>query len=198
MDIRDFNIYCINLDSRHDRWYTAEREFKTLSLSVERFSATQHENPIIGCATSHFLALEESMQCDKHAMLFEDDIQFINNAQDIPRYIEWSSYLNWDMLYLGANICNKIIKVNSHFGKLSHAQSTHAYCVNKKFIPDILKHKILLGKHLDLIYTEDIIPYNNCFITIPMLAIQRPSYSDIEKKIVNYSWMEERYNRNLE
>jgi hypothetical protein len=102
------------------------------------------------------------------------------------------------MLYLGANICNPINKVNNWFGKLSHAQSTHAYCVNNKFIPvllDTIRHNI--GKHLDLVYTEEIIPHSSCYITIPMLATQRPSFSNIENKFVNYDWMEERYRSNL-
>jgi hypothetical protein len=50
---------------------------------------------------------------------------------------------------------------------------------------------------IDVIYADGIIPRTNCYITIPMMGIQRTDYSDIEKQIMNYDIPVERYNKNL-
>jgi GR25 family glycosyltransferase involved in LPS biosynthesis len=199
MDIKDFNIVCINLDSREDRWEETKKELSSAHLLnyTYRFSAIEHENPIIGCALSHFTVLTDILESGKHAMIFEDDVKFINNFQDLPLYLNDLDSLDWDMLYLGANVVTKLYKKTDRFASLNHAQSTHAYCVNKNFIQIILNVSELLGKHMDLIYAENVIPFARCYITIPMLAIQRPSYSNIEHKFVDYGWMEERFNKGL-
>ena len=196
MDIRDFEIYCINLNERPDRWEESQFEFEKIGLFPLRFPARKHDNPVTGCSLSHFMVLYECQLKGRHAMIFEDDVHFINNYEQINKYLNTAP--EWDMLYFGANICGQIIGIDERWGKLSHAQSTHSYCVNINFIDKVLeKIEHSWGKPLDLIYTEDIIPYNNCYITIPMLAIQRPSYSDIERKVMNYNWMEQRYYDNL-
>jgi GR25 family glycosyltransferase involved in LPS biosynthesis len=198
MDINDFTVYCINLDERKDRWHESLREFSHFPINkVNRFPAIKHDNPVIGCALSHFQAMERCLETGKHFMVFEDDVHFINNYKEFPAYLERLDMMWWDMFYLGANITQPITKISDKFGKLRHAQSTHAYCINKNFITTVLEYKGLLGKPMDLIYAENIIPLSNAFITIPMLAIQRPSYSNIENQVVNYSWMEKRYFENL-
>lgn len=199
MDIKDFNVVCINLVSRPDRWEESKKEFSKSHLLpyVYRYEAIAHSNPIEGCASSHFDVLQQCLDLDKHAMIFEDDVKFINNYNEMPSYLRELSSIDWDMLYLGANITTQIDSVSEWFAKVSHAQSTHAYCANRKFIPTVLEHKHLIGKHMDLIYAENVIPKGNCFITRPMMAIQRPSFSDIEKRYVNYTWMQDRYNKHL-
>lgn len=196
MDTRDFKIFCINLDRRADRWEQSKKEFYKLYLDdVCRFSAVDHKDPVVGCAMSHFSILNMWKDLGKHLIIFEDDVQFINNYEDIDNYINEASSIGWDMLYFGANIVQPFRPISSTLGRLSHAQSTHAYCVHKDFIKHLVEYKPLIGKPMDLIYAENVVPYNRCYITIPMLAIQRPSFSDIEKKHVNYSWMEDRFNK---
>lgn len=199
MDISDFDIYCINLDERQDRWQESQREFSQLPFpKVQRVPAIKHSTPAFGCGLSHFQTLQRSLGRDKHVMIFEDDVRFINNFKELPEYLDGlDSLYFWDMLYLGANITTPLRKVSDRFARVYHAQSTHAYCVHKDFIATILKYKHLVGKPMDLIYAEDIIPDNCCFITIPMLAIQRPSFSNIEQRVVDYSWMENRYFEHL-
>lgn len=196
MDIKDFYRVCINLKDRPDRWSESLREFSRVNIDVARVNGLKKENPIIGCAASHFNVLDFCKDIDRHAMIFEDDVQFTKEFS-IQDYLDELDTVDWDMLYLGANITSPIYQVSDKLGRLTSAQSTHAYLVNKSFIPKVLACQNFLGKHMDLIYSENIIPHNNCFITIPLLAIQRPSYSDIEMKFVDYSWMHDRYRMHL-
>lgn len=197
MDISDFDIYCISLNSRRDRWQESKEEFAIASIaSVYRFPAIfLNDDPITSCMLSHYAVME---LCEnKHIMIFEDDVKFLHDKYTLDMCLK-NLPEDWDMLYLGGNICKPFTAVNRHIGRLTHAQSTHAYCINKNFISKLLVYK-KPHKHLDLIYTEEVIPNHVCYITIPMIAVQRPSYSDIEKKYVDYSkWMQERYNANIQ
>jgi len=197
MDIKDFHTVCINLNERTDRWAESQEEFSKANIRVARFSGIKNSNPIVGCALSHFAVLEQCLELNMNAVVFEDDIKFSPKIVGLGDYLNALDALQWDMLYLGANITSPIYRVSNLFGKLTSAQSTHAYLVNIRFIPFILSHSSMLGKHMDLIYSENIVPHNECFITIPMLATQRASFSDIENRVVNYDWMEERYETHL-
>lgn len=197
MDIKDFHRVCINLKERADRWEESLIEFSEAGFDVTRVDGVKSDNPVKGCAISHFNVLDFCHSIGKHAMIFEDDVKFTKDILNLEVYLKELGKLDWDMLYLGANISSPIHQINDYFGRLTSAQSTHAYLVNKNFIPVILSMQNKLGKHMDLIYSEDIVPYHNCYITIPLLAIQRPSFSDIENKNVNYSWMFDRYKLHL-
>lgn len=197
MDIKDFYPVCINLKERTDRWTESQLEFSKAKIDVVRVDGLKDENPIVGCAKSHFNVLDFCLSINKHAMIFEDDVLFSDKIFKLYWYLKGLDGLEWDMLYLGANVTSPIYQVNEYFGRLTSAQATHAYMVNKEFIPTILAQESKVGKHMDLIYSENIVPYHRCYITIPMFAIQRPSYSNIEKKDVDYSWMYERYKLQL-
>jgi hypothetical protein len=194
----NIDSFYINLDDRTDRNEQAIVEFEGVGLSPTRFAGHKRNNPIEGCIESHKAILNKMRGMDKHVLIFEDDVRFVNDVKELlPLAFQELEQRSWCMFYLGGNICGPIQQVSPHLGRLSHCQSTHAYMVNKNFIDTLLLEIAGYTNHLDLFYTDRVVPRYPCFITVPMLAIQRPSYSDIEKKHVNYEWMFDRYNRNL-
>jgi len=199
--------YCINLDSRKDRWEAVQGEFEKIHFYPERFSAIQDEIPARGCYKSHLAILKEAQAKDTNVFIFEDDVEFVHPHNsgsvyygDIIDVIEQSmeelAVFNWwDMFYLGGNILRHFYQVSPHLAKLSHCQSTHAYGVNKKFIPELVAFLESRQNILDVLYADSVIPFKNCFISIPMVAIQRTDYSDIEKTKMSYDIPMERYKR---
>jgi GR25 family glycosyltransferase involved in LPS biosynthesis len=173
-----------------------------LRIEGEIYTGTNDKrwNGWIGCGLTHLKILKLAQKYETNVMIFEDDCQWINNFKNIlNKAFDDLSTLNWDMIYLGGNICKPIQQITPHLGKLSHAQSTHAYGVNKNFINkliDIIEPNIT-KKIIDVMYGEDVIPNNNCYITIPMIAMQKSDYSDIEGGYVSYEWMEQRFYDNL-
>jgi GR25 family glycosyltransferase involved in LPS biosynthesis len=154
---------------------------------------------------SHYQVLEAAALLETNVFVFEDDISFID---DLDRSTLWNlehacfelGRLDWDMFYIGGNILKPFHQVSPHLAKLNHCQSTVAYGVNKKFIPDLLKYINLthIDRPIDMIYADTVIPKHNCYISIPMLAIQRDSFSDIENKEIKYSeYLERRYSENF-
>jgi len=192
-------IFCINMDSRPDRWEKTQKEFEKIGIkNVKRFSAIEYEPSWFGCYLSHMEILSEARRVKENVLIFEDDIEFVNfNNFDIEQALdEMNNFYWWDMLYLGGNILKPFYQVSKYWAKLTHCQSTHAYGVNHTFVPRLRDWFFSQKKKtiLDVMYADGVIPYRNCYITIPsMVAIQRTDYSDIEKREMNYDIPIRRY-----
>jgi GR25 family glycosyltransferase involved in LPS biosynthesis len=200
-------IYVINLDSRPDRMRECQNEFNKLGIETERFpgivfTGTQDDywNRCMGCHLSHLSIIKKAKELNlKNILIFEDDVKFINNPVEILSNALIQLPCEWDMFYLGGNICRKMTKISENIAKLSHAQSTHAYAINGNFY-DIILNKMneFNTRHMDVVYADDLVPNFNCYISIPMIAVQKNGYSNIEGKNVNYeSWMETRFWKQL-
>ena len=202
MDINNFfsGIYCINLKSRPDRWQLAQREFEKLNMDVERFSAIIDEYPPRGCLKSHIALLEQHQKNGGgNILIFEDDVEFIDEPKDIVEKSleEINNLKRRDMLYLGGNILKPFYQKTDHLAFLTHCQSTHAYSINGESIDTVLEALKNEDYFIDVLYSTKIIPWSICYITIPMVAIQRSDYSDIEKRKMTYDIPIQRYNQNL-
>jgi GR25 family glycosyltransferase involved in LPS biosynthesis len=193
-------IYCINLDKRKDRWDDAQEEFEKVGIKPKRFSAIENNNSAYGCYLSHVKILEEAEKKRQNVLIFEDDIEFINYDKDfISSALEEMYYFPWwDMLYLGGNILKPFYQVSNYWAKLNHCQSTHAYGINKHFVSRLLEWLKKKSSILDVLYADNIVPFNNCYITVPMMAIQRTDYSDIEKREMTYDLPLQRYEHFLQ
>lgn len=202
MKLNEFfdKVYCINLDSRLDRWTVAQKEFEKIGFIPERYSAIKHEQSWRGCYLSHLDILRKARDNNESVLIFEDDIEFINYSEELIRDIltELKLFHWWDMFYLGGNVLKPFYQITDHLGKLTHCQSTHAYGVNKNFVYRLVEWLENNQTYIiDVLYAEKVVPYNNCFITIPMMAIQREDYSDIEKQNMSYNIPMQRYNKFL-
>jgi GR25 family glycosyltransferase involved in LPS biosynthesis len=209
MVIKDFFpfSYCTNMDYRPDRWIQAQEEIAKIDMHPQRISGVvfnsetnnKIRNGYIGCGLAHLNGLKLAREQDQNVFAFEDDILFIHDYINIINKALEELPENWDMFYLGGNICAPVTQVSDHLGRLSHAQATHAYGINKNFLNYLIDYlePNKFTKVIDGVYANEIIPNHNCFITIPMVAIQRSDYSDIEGTNREFTWMEERYNSQL-
>lgn len=203
----------INLEDRVDRHLQAEEEFKKVGLSPKRIlgskikaTGVSQVDGALGCAMSHLRALQMAKENKCNIFIFEDDVMFINNYEEIvEKAVEELQRLDYHMFYLGANILNSHYQISDHLSKLTHAQATHAYGVRYEFL-DIAMATILLritnGQYvipIDKIYAEVVVPANQCYIVAPkMVAVQRDSFSDIENTTSDYeSYLEKRYYSNF-
>jgi GR25 family glycosyltransferase involved in LPS biosynthesis len=200
----------INLDKRPDRLEICmEKEFPKIKVHPIRkagniFTGANSSwwNGAIGCMLSHYEVLEAAACLNTNVFIFEDDISFIeeNPHSILETACKELKTLDWDMFYIGGNLLKPATEILPHLARLTHCQSTVAYGVNKNFVKTLLKSIDLnkISKPIDMIYADDIIPNNKCYISIPMLVIQRDSYSDIEGQEVKYTdYLEKRYWGNL-
>ncbi len=204
--INDFfdKVYCINLDERVDRWGDVQQEFKKLNIdNVIRFSAVKNNDGALGCRDSHLGVIKDAKEkgYDK-ILVFEDDISVLTeNINRIESTLTDLGSISWELFYLGATVEPNIGKLtpfgDGNLVKTNFAYTTHAYGIHSSIFDLVLseapKHRII-----DVYYCHQITQKRKkSFIINPMVCLQKNTYSDIEKKEIDYSWMVEYFNRTL-
>ena len=205
LDLNSFfdKIYCINLDERKDRWTetTAELTKWGIGSQVSRFSAVNGSalkntypvnNGELGLILTHEKIIQEASDKNYQSILIlEDDIQFTDGVIDLPNYFE-ALPDDWDILWFGANhnvhCGNKIELINNKIIKCNKAFSTHCIAFNHTIYTTALELIANKQKAVDVYYWELQQSYN-CYAFNPSLAVQRPSYSDIQKEHQDNRWL---------
>jgi len=195
------NVFYINLLNRTDRKEYVEKQLKSVGLNTfERFNAIRLSNGALGCSMSHLKCLQIAKERKlDHILIVEDDITFtepnVFNRQ-MNKCLENNK--EWDVLLLAGNNVPPYKMVDDTCIQVSHCQTTTGYLVRKNYY-DILINNIHEGinnlirepkngfeyaidKHWLILQKEYI-----WLLIIPLTVIQREDYSDIEKKITNYS-----------
>ena len=189
--LRNIKVRCINLVSRKDKRKVVKKHLRKKKIKYEFYRTKKHNNPKRGCLESHLNLINESVKNkDDNLLILEDDVYFTRPFKNIPEPPK-----NWDMLYFGGTVNRLIDKVENGWTKMC-CYTTHAYMVNlnnKELIEEINKADEYDGE-IDKYYLDKIHKKFNCYMMTPMIAIQRSGYSDIEKRMVNYDFMEKTLN----
>lgn len=174
----------VNLDERLDRLSEVARELNSIGVEFERFSAIKHETGWKGYNASMLAILEENQEVES-LFLVEDDCQFLDCShlreaiEELPK--------DWDGLWLGSNLqALHSQRTSSHLYRLEHGWSTHAVVLTKKFRKWCLERwdrEMIFDEFLRVTAQ----PLNKCYVVFPMVAIQRPSYSDIRNDHMDYT-----------
>lgn len=185
--LKNCPTYVINLTERNDKKVYIEKLFKEKNIKFEFYRPTKHQNPRRGCLESHLHLIKEAIK-NKHekVLIFEDDVKFVKSLKSIKEPPK-----DWNMIYLGGTVHR--VMDNKHVG-YSRVQTwtTHAYFINlkdKDFVNKLLEMENY-QEEVDRYYLEKIHPNYQCYMTNPMIAIQKEDYSDIEGQEVNYNFMQ--------
>lgn len=186
----------LNLDRRKDRWRNMQTElskFINPQETCQRFAAIDTGNRR-GCALSYIKIIETYQDHDK-IVVFQDDVQFTQNARQ-----KWDEGLkhvptDWDIIVSGIASAEHPQKINEHvvkvgaFGCLQLAmfRPKNVLPIAKKYIDDNLCPTLcgkppaitpgfdkLLGKHL------------NVYVILPFVSVQKPDMSDLMHAHQNY------------
>ena len=187
-------IYCINLDSRKDRWKESIEEFSKVGVldKVVRIPGVPHTHGFYGCRLAHANCIKDAIQNKvNNILIFEDDVEFFPNAYEnlIQAIIELPE--DWDMFYLGANLDTfPAYQISDHIIKLTGAFSTHAYAIKATLFDTLLQMNLNPDTGtIDISYAHNVHPDYNCYLAFPLIAGQRKSYSDIQKSVLDYNSM---------
>ena len=187
-------VVYINLAERKDRRAHVEKELAIFpAAKVVRFDAIKRDLGGIGCTMSHIAVLEMAKREGwPNVLIVEDDLKWINKEAGSASF---DALLTrpYDVIVVGGTV----VECDPLTNKLIRCQTTTAYLVNQHYYDTLLANfnegLTLLDKSGD--YTtyaldqhwKGIQARDNWFIVRPNLASQRASYSDIEKRVVNYS-----------
>lgn len=205
LNIKINKIYCISLESRIDRREYLKTQFKKLDHKIHFNIVKKNLDPIKGCLESHIECIREANKLNfENILIFEDDIlineKVLNNIKNV--YIPE----NFDMFYLGYHI-NNGIRYGKNILKILSGQTTHAYIINKRVFNYILnninkdwdnisnwsiknKYEKLTNynvRAIDLFYSKWVHEIRNKTYGIyPILIYQKPDFSDIENRNIDY------------
>ena len=197
------HVYYINLDTRPDRKTHVESQLNSIGIKqYTRFSACMMVNGAIGCSTSHLKLLEMARdQQFPHIMIVEDDIEFTKPdvfVKQMNHFLSHNDPTTYDVLLLGGNNIPPYKKHSESSVQVSHCQCALAYLVQSHYYDTLINNftqgleKLVQypGKHSEYAIDKFWIhlqKHHRWYLIIPLTIIQKPDYSNIEKKNVNYN-----------
>lgn len=200
-------VLFINLEHRKDRLSHILSQTKMIGLDskTKRLEAVAHRFGIIGCAMSHLNALELAKKSGwKNVLVLEDDFIFCDAARFRAKVKEYFDTFSSDYpLFLLAHNMLQGNTVSNDFFRVSFAQTTSGYIVCEPAYDALIENfKEGISKALESVKNgANKVPHELCFdifwnrairdkvatLTVtPRLGYQIQSFSDIEKRIVNY------------
>lgn len=185
------HIYCINLESRPDRWKNMDAQFNRLGLDVERFAALQgvrgDYNPVrktlgqIGCLKSHKAVVEDALKNNYESILiFEDDITICQDFSSRLSHCSEDMVSDWDSLYLGGTFFhNQPVQVSKYLYKNVGTFGTFAFVLRKTIFSELLQLYSTHRYNADNCHAEHIQYQFNSYIIIPFLVHINRDISDV-------------------
>jgi glycosyl transferase family 25 len=194
------NVFYINLEHREDRKKLVEEELNALGWKYERFNAIKMKPGSIGCSMSHLKILTMAKERDlDYVVIVEDDIQFTNKpifTEIFNNFI--STKTNFDVLLLAGNVRELGPQVNKYSWRIHRCFTTTGYIVKKHYYDTLIENiregipKLMREPEKHYFYAIDsnwmkLQKRDNWLILMPRTITQRPDYSDIEEKEINYN-----------
>lgn len=204
MTVNDFfdRVFCINLDSRPDRWQQSSMLFQQLGIDVERIPAVQGtatnlnwpfplKAGAIGCSMSHLFALKYAKQLSlKNFLILEDDVEFVEDFNYKFDIVIDQVPSNWDILYLSGNhhLGPNLRQVAADIWQCEYTLATHSIAINHSVFDYFINTIIDLTKPCDVHYAESHRSFN-AYVVQPHLTGQRSGFSDVEGINVDYKFI---------
>ena len=196
-------VYYINLDSRPDRKTHVESQLDSIGIKqCTRFSACMMVNGAIGCSTSHLKILEMAREQNlPHVLIVEDDIEFTKPdvfVKQMNHFLSHNDPTTYDVLLLAGNNMPPYRKHGESSVQVSHCQTTTSYLVQSHYYDTLIKNftesleKLVQYPDQPIKYAIDkywiqLQKRHRWYLIIPLTIIQKPDFSDIEKKNTNYN-----------
>ena len=202
--------YCINLDSRRDRWADSQRNHAAVGLppqAVQRLPAVEDKQyGALGCTKSHVAALSHFLTHDSSpcCLILEDDFDFHLPFAKVMETVNalTDDRLDWDVLMLMGTLTTAARSHSPRVMRVIDSCSGAAYLVTRAYAPILLGciaesiPQMELLRNLQPQFLQDRLPMDvvwrrlqrrdRWYICAQALGAQRSSYSDVQKTMVNY------------
>uniref|UniRef100_A0A6C0DC39 Glycosyltransferase n=1 Tax=viral metagenome TaxID=1070528 RepID=A0A6C0DC39_9ZZZZ len=191
------SVVFINLAKRTDRLAQIVPELACFGERVERLEAIENSFGAIGCTLSHIRALQNAKDANKkNVLIVEDDFMWLpeNKAAGVARLKAFLAK-PYDVIMLTGTS----IHMDKASGRVGFACCGTAYVVAEHYydtlianmkegVLGLMKTKVKPQYALD-VYWRTLMQRDLWFMVQPILATQRPSYSDIENRVVDYGYL---------
>ena len=198
-------IYCVNLDSRPDRWHDSKREFNRLGFRPKIirfpglvFSGGGPMSGRAGCFSSFRSIIQKAKDEGlENVLILEDDVLFVGDTLNVLKSsLDELSRKDWKMFYLGMAITDEFSSTPLSFagdnllrmqGGLCHHATAYHHSIYDKVLEgvpntDRITEWLIHNESMERWLAENIQLKHEVYCTNPIIATQRPSWSDIDGK----------------
>jgi GR25 family glycosyltransferase involved in LPS biosynthesis len=197
------NHYYINLSNRPDRNTSAIEQLSKLDITPNRMNAVKTKMGIVGCALSHLRCIQEAqIKGWPYVCIFEDDI-VIYKANLLQKKVKKLINEPFDVLMLAGNNFRPFEEHDDYI-KVSKCFTTGAYIIKSHYYDTWLNNlnegiKLLMGTgnrdySLDS-FNHSLQRSDNWWLITPICCYQKPDYSDIENREVDYKYLMLNYDK---
>jgi glycosyl transferase family 25 len=195
------HIFYINLDKRKDRKEHLENELQKMGITnYTRFSAIEDSYSPIGCGLSHINILKEAkVKGYKRIIILEDDYTFVVSKDEFNNKIKnlFESKINFDVCLLSFRDVEPATKTDkSWLMKVNKCATTSGYIINNHYYNKLISifeecvKKLAETKRYNIFAIDvgwmSLQKEDDWYRFEGRLGIQRPDYSNIENRFVNY------------
>lgn len=193
-------VFFINLDSRLDRRQEIEKELANAGFrNVTRFTAVEDSPGILGCSRSHRDLLTSLTDEQQPVMICEDDVEFLTEPEKIWELIRlFFKDPSLDVLCIANNPKSKPVPVGEKLSIVNDTRTTACYILKpgtRHSLIRVFEESVRLlekGRSprkfaLDVVWRK--VQQRGLIFAIPTekVARQRPSFSDVEMRWVDYN-----------
>jgi GR25 family glycosyltransferase involved in LPS biosynthesis len=197
-DIR--NAFYINLEARTDRKLHVEEQLSLVGLPIQRFNAIRLPNGAVGCSMSHLKCLQMAKTNSwDHVLICEDDIKFLDPElfkKQLNGFLENNA--EWDVILLAGNNMPPYRVNDAYSVQVRHCQTTTGYLVKSHYYDKLIENikqglqNLMKEPHRHVFFAIDkywfrLQQEDKWFLIVPLTVVQRADYSDIERRITNYT-----------
>jgi glycosyl transferase family 25 len=194
------HAFYINLLSRPDRKQHVETQMKAIGINAERFNAIKMQNGAIGCSMSHLKIIETAKANNfDHVLIVEDDILFTNPSLFIEQFNKFlSNHKDFDVVIICGNNAPPFTNIDDTCVQVTRCQTTTGYLVKSHYYDKLIQNyktgivNLMRDPSNHVLYAIDKFWFNlqaidKWYLIIPLTVTQREDYSDIEKRVTNYT-----------
>lgn len=182
-------IYVINLAKREDRLLEIAKHFQEYGIPFQRVQAIEDGQGAKGLRDTMVNLFTQSIEEKKQNILvFEDDAKIVEQKfwfTDTMNAAVTQLPPNYHLFYLGGQATGgypsqyaaNLMTVNKYY-------ATHAVAYSFQGMKEILSRG--MGYPIDNWLVDEIQPLGHCYAVHPVLASQRPGFSDIGHAEINW------------
>jgi GR25 family glycosyltransferase involved in LPS biosynthesis len=184
-------VFVVNLDNKvgRERMAVLDPHLKEHDIDYERWDATENTNGIVGLLWSMARLFRHCAQNGfDNVLVFEDDADIKIPFYPFMEHVWPQMPKDYHCLALGTNLLQKPTRYSENILHIKSSYSTHAIVYSleamKLILPMIERHPFLA---YDILLRDELQPLGKYYCTFPQLVMQRPGYSNIEKKEVDWA-----------
>jgi GR25 family glycosyltransferase involved in LPS biosynthesis len=196
------NILYINIESRKDRNQHFIQQCKNVGFqNPQRVNAIVLKNGALGCSMSHAKCLQIAIEKNwENVLICEDDFECVDVGvfkKQVEGFL--SENRSFDVALFGGNNQGAYEVCGENCIKITNVQCAVCYLVKRHYYETLLEN-FKTGIRLFMEnpdkpndygidqFWKRLQPRDNWFMIVPLTVTQKIDYSNIENRMVNYSW----------